>query len=204
MSAGGVVLVDEPTVNIARQEVSVGDSRNTSVELEIAGGDIAPVCVVLVDLVELAADLDRMSAANERNDIRDVVDSLAQNGVDIPVFAASGAQSNASNASSGIDRNFGKHIGRRIGAVGGLKPDRRRGPFSKGGRHVFIELAAGTYMKLVQQSRANRIHPGDLTRQIVCIPQIVGRRVVREKWISRDIRHRSGKIVEAERESLIG
>src|SRR5579872_920403 len=91
ISAGGVCFVDVPSINVTRQKIGVGNSGDAAIELEVTGVDVTPARIVLVKPVVLAADLNRVPAPNERQNVRDGVDSFAQRGVDVPVPAA-GAQ----------------------------------------------------------------------------------------------------------------
>src|SRR5450432_3940097 len=92
MCAGRVGLKNEPSINIAREEIGVRDSGNAAVELETSRTDVSPVCIVLVKLVELTTNLDGMPAMDERQDIGDGVNPLAQDGIDVTVPAGIGAQ----------------------------------------------------------------------------------------------------------------
>src|SRR5580704_13912828 len=200
--AGRVILVDIPSVNVAGEKIGVRNPGDAAVKLKVARGDIAPVCIVLVDLVELASNFDGVFAANQGEDIGDVVYSFAQNGTDVAVFVASGAQSHASGAGAGIDRDFGKHVGRSIGAIRRLQTDGRGNSLSKGWWHVLIELAACTYAKLVQQRRADRIYIRKLAGEIVVISLGIGCGGIWVERIGGNVRHLVGVVVKAEGEPL--
>src|SRR5208337_4786402 len=166
MSVSHVIIVNVPSVNIARKEVGVGNSSDASVEFEITRADVAPARIVLEISIVLAAHLKGVPAANERKDIGVVVHSLAQNGIDVTVCAASSAQSEASSIHSGINGDLGKDVARSIGAVSWLQAQRGGIVLTIGERTVRIKLVHSTRPKLVQHRRANRIDIRNLAGQI--------------------------------------
>src|SRR5215471_12144756 len=118
MNAGGHRLTDVPGVHVARKEIGIGNPRVSPAEFEMAGVQVAPTCVVLVRAVVLAPDLQRMAASDQREYVRDVVGSLAENGVDVPV-ASPGAkgrtslQNGVTRAALRIDGYMRKQVGIR-------------------------------------------------------------------------------------------
>src|ERR1700722_17676410 len=83
--ARGVRFGHVPPENVACEEIRIGNSGDASVELEMPRGDVSPVRVVLVVLIELAAELNGVLASNQGEDIADVVHALAESSIDVAV-----------------------------------------------------------------------------------------------------------------------
>src|SRR5215471_21177026 len=113
MRAGGIGLVHVPSIDVPRQEIGIWNSGYAAIELEVTRGDVSPAGVILVVLVELAAQLDGVPAADESEYVSDVIDALPEHGVDVAVAARArqstavlpGAQPHGTGSGSGIDRN---------------------------------------------------------------------------------------------------
>src|SRR5205823_2283336 len=90
---------------------------------------VSPAGVVLVILVELAPDLDRVPATDHRENVANVVNTLAQCGVYISVSAGprkaaikfARAKTHCPGSISGPDRHVREHVGGSIGAIGWLQ-----------------------------------------------------------------------------------
>src|SRR5215469_10636090 len=119
MRAGWISLVHVPAIDVPSQEVSIRNPGYASIELEMTRGNVSPTGVILVILIELAAQLDGVPAADESENVSDVIDALAEHGVDIAVAARTrqptaifpGAQRHGTGPGSGIDGNVRKHVG---------------------------------------------------------------------------------------------
>src|SRR6266487_348454 len=90
MGARRVCLENVPPENIARQKISVRNTGCSAIEFEVAGGNVSPAGVVLVILVELTADLNRVPATDHCENIANVVNTLAQCGIYVSVSAGAG------------------------------------------------------------------------------------------------------------------
>src|SRR5215469_6875304 len=127
MRAGWISFIHVPSKDVPGQEVGIGNSGYAAVELEMTRGNVSPTGVILVILIEFAAQLDGVPAADQGEDVSDVIDTLAQHGVDIAVAAGtrqalailSGSQPHGTGPRSGVDGNVRKHVGWGIGAIGG-------------------------------------------------------------------------------------
>src|SRR5215831_3297011 len=129
MGAGRIGFVHVPSKYVSSQEVGVWNSGYASIELEMTRGNVSPTGVILVILIEFAAQLDGVPAADESEHVSYVIDALAEHGVDIAVAARAGqplailpgAQPHGTGPGSGVDGNVRKHVGGGIGAIDGLQ-----------------------------------------------------------------------------------
>src|SRR5215469_8868320 len=128
MRAGRIGFVHVPSKDVSSQEVGIGNSGYASIEFEMARGNVSPTGVILVILVELAAQLDGVPTAHKSQYVSDVIDAFPEHGVDVAVAPWTrqslailpGAQAHGTGPGSRIDGNVRKHVGWRIAAISGL------------------------------------------------------------------------------------
>src|SRR5579875_1904707 len=123
VSTGCVRFIDVPAVDVTYKEIRIGNPGDTAVEFKISGADIAPIRIILVSFIVLTTNFDGVLTTNHSEDVGSVVNTLAQRGIDVAVFAASGAFGDAARTGAAIDSDFRKYVCWGICAVSRFKAD---------------------------------------------------------------------------------